>query len=157
MKHRRFPTLAAIATLALAGLARAAPDVAGTWDMKPERGENLGMVAAVQQTLVVTQTEAAVTLDYTNVFRGETTTRQVKLDLSGAATENFAAMGDPSTTESSWDGDRLVTKWTTAGAIPGTEVIRMETLAVSADGAELSITTERANRPTMKVVYQKRQ
>lgn len=142
---------------AVTAVAQAAPDFAGTWVMNPARGENLGMVAAVQQTLVVSQSDAKVTLDYTNVFQGQTTTRQVVLDLGGAPVENFAAMGDPSKTESAWAGDRLVTTWTTASAIPGAEVTRVETMALAADGAELTITTERANRPTVLMVYEKQQ
>jgi len=155
MQLRRFVLLTFISVFAALTVAQAAPDLSGTWVMNPKRGENLGMVAAIEQTLVVTQTEAEVTLDYTNVFRGEASTRQVNLDLTGAAADNFAAMGDPSKTESVWDADRLVTTWTTEGAIPGTEVVRIETLALAADGDELSITTERANRPTMILVYEK--
>lgn len=155
MRLRQFVLLTFISVATALTVAQAAPDLSGTWVMNPKRGENLGMVAAVQQTVVVTQTDAEVTLDYTNVFQGEASTRQVNLDLTGAAADNFAAMGDPSKTESVWDDDRLVTTWTTEGAIPGTKVVRIETLALAADGDELSITTERANRPTMVLVYER--
>ena len=78
-------------------------------------------------------------------FQGSASDRKVTLDLSGAAADNPAAMGDPSKTESAWDGDDLVTTWTTEGAIPGTSVTRTETIALGADGT-MTITTVRANK-----------
>ena len=136
------------------GSAQAATDFSGTWVLNTKKGENLGMVAALKQTLIVTQTDAQLILDYTNVFQGSATPRKVTLDLSGAAVDNPAAMGDPSKTESVWDGDGLVTTWTTEGAIPGTSVTRTETIAPGADGT-MTIATERANKPTMILVYEK--
>jgi hypothetical protein len=139
----------------LVGSVQAATDYSGTWVMNAKKGENLGMMAALEQTLIVTQTDEKLTLDFSNVFRGQTTTRQVTLDLGGAVVDNVAGMGDPSKTESVWDGSNLVTTWTTASAIPGSEVVRTETHALSADGATLSVTIERENSPTMVLVYEK--
>lgn len=139
----------------LAGSAQAAADLSGTWVLDAKKGENLGMMAALEETLVVSQTNGQLTLDFTDVFRGNTTTRQVKLDLTGTAVDNFTAMGEPSKTESKWDGARLVTTWTTASAIPGTEVVRTETHTLTDEGSGLTVTIERANRPTMTMVYEK--
>jgi hypothetical protein len=136
------------------GSVQAAADFSGNWVLNTKKGENLGMVAALEQTLVMTQTDAQLTLDYTNVFQGSASDRKVTLDLSGAAADNPAAMGDPSKTESAWDGDDLVTTWTTEGAIPGTSVTRTETIALGADGT-MTISTVRANKPTMILVYEK--
>ena len=135
--------------------ALAATDFSGTWVLNTKKGENIGMMAALEQTLVVAQTDAKMTLDFSNVFRGQTTTRQVTLDLGGAVVDNVAGMGDPSKTESKWDGEKLVTTWTIASAIPGTEVIRTETHSLAGDGATLTVTSERASRPTMVMVYEK--
>jgi len=135
--------------------AQATTDFSGTWVMNAKMGENLGMMAALDETLVVVQTDSQLTFDFTDVFRGKTTTRQVRLNLTGAVVDNFAAMGDPSKTESNWAGDALVTTWTTASAIPGTEVVRTETHTLSADGATLTVTIERANRPTIVMAYEK--
>lgn len=135
--------------------AQAATDFAGTWVLNTKKGENLGMMAALEQTLVVAQTDVQMTLDFSNVFRGQTTTRKVTLDLGGTVVDNVAGMGDPSKTESKWDGEELVTTWTTASAIPGTEVKRTETHSLAEDGATLTVTSERASRPTMVMVYEK--
>ena len=134
------------------GSAQAATDFSGTWVLNTKKGENLGMVAAVDQTLVVTQSDTQLILDYTNVFMG-THKRKVTLDLSGAEVENPAAMGDPSMTESAWAGDNLVTTWTTERAL-GDPLKSIVTIELAADGT-MAITTERANKPTTILVYEK--
>ena len=134
------------------GSVQAAADLSGTWVLNTKKGENLGMVAAVDQTLVVSQSDTQLILDYTNVFMG-THKRLVTLDLSGAEVENHAAMGDPSMTESAWDGDNLVTTWVTERAL-GDPAKRIETIELAADGTMI-ISTERDNKPTMILVYEK--
>jgi hypothetical protein len=134
------------------GIVLAAGDFSGTWVLNSNKGENLGMVAAIDQTLVVTQSETQLILDYTNVFMG-THKRMVTLDLSGTEAENPAAMGDPSTTESAWDGDNLVTTWATERML-GDPLESTETIELAADGTMI-ISTERANKPTMILVYEK--
>ena len=139
----------------VAGIAAIAStmDFSGTWVLNADKGQNLGMVAAVQQTLVIEQTEAALNADFTNVFQGNTSTREMSYDLSGNPVTNFAAMGDKSETVSRWDGEKLVTTWTSEGAIPGTQVVKTETRWLSADGNEMSVATAREGRPTMIMVY----
>lgn len=138
-----------------AGGAQAATDLSGTWILNGEKGENLGMMAALDETLVIEQTAEQLTLAFTDVFGGNTTTRQVKYDLTGTTVDNVAPMGDAGKTRSTWVGDKLVTTWTTASAIPGTEIVRTETHALIDDGAMLTVTTERANRPNIVMVYEK--
>ncbi len=138
-----------------AGSAQAATDFSGTWVMNTDQGENLGMMKALKETLIAEQTAGELTLKFIDIFQGNTTTREVKLDLGGNAVDNFAAMGDPSKTTSKWEGDSLVTTWVTAGAIPGTEVVRTETHVLDEEGSRLTVTIERANRPNMVLVYEK--
>ena len=143
--------------LTATALAAEPPDFSGTWVMNPQKGENLGMAAAVQQTLVVTQTAEWLKQDFTNVFQGSTTTREVQYDLSGASVTNYAAMGDESDTVARWDGDNLVTTWSSEGAIAGTKVVRTETRWLSDDGDTMSVETGRDNRPSMIMVYDRRE
>ncbi len=147
--------LAAILAIGFAGGVQAEADLSGTWELNGKKGENLGMMAALKETLVMTQTVEHLTLDYTDVFRGNTSTRQVVLNLTGTVVDNVAAMGAKSKTESDWDGDTLVTIWRTESAIPGNEVVRTETYVLSADGSELTLTSERVNSPTLIMVYEK--
>lgn len=155
MKTLRYVMMFFVCLWAAMAVAQDAPDLSGTWVLDTKRGENLGMMAALEQTLVVSQDADEILLDFTNVFRGSESTRQVTLALNGDIVDNVAGMGDPSKTQTSWDGGRLVTIWTTPSAIPGNEVKRTETHALSDDGATLTVTSERANRPTMTMVYGK--
>jgi hypothetical protein len=137
--------------------AQAPADFGGTWALNTKKGENLGMVAALTETLAVTQTSGKLTLDFTDVFQGKTSTRQVTYDLSGAPVENFAAMGDPSKTVSRWEDQQLVTTWTSEGAIAGTEVVRTETRALSGEGKIMTVETLRGDNPPMILVYEKQE
>jgi hypothetical protein len=144
----------ALLLICFAGSAQAATDLSGTWVFNGKKGENLGMMAALEETLVVTQTAALLTIDFTDIFRGNTSTRQVKLDLTSTVADNLAAMGGKSKTKSTWDGDKLVTTWTTVNGV-GAEVVRTETHVLIDDGTGLTVTSERANKPNMVMVYEK--
>lgn len=142
-----------IVLVPLQGFADQVADFSGNWKMIPAKGENLGMAAAVDETLVVAQTVDTLVIDFTDVFQGNTTTRQVTYDLGEKPMTNFAAMGDKSETVSKWDGDKLVTTWTSEGAIAGTQSVRTETRWLSNGGATMHVKTERSNRPAMVMVY----
>lgn len=150
---RMWVTIFAISTLVTMTVAADPVDFSGTWVLNTKQGQNLGMVAAIQETLVIAQTPEALDLDFSDVFQGKTTTRQVHYELSGAPVENFAAMGDPSETVSSWDGEKLVTTWTSEGAIAGTEVVKTETRWLSDGGNTMSVETARGDNPSIIMVY----
>lgn len=135
--------------------AAAPADFSGTWVLNTDRGENLGMMKAVDETIVAKQTAEQILFDMTDKFAGVTTTRQVTYDLNGKPMKNKAAMGDPSTTVTRWDGDKLVTIWTAEGAISGTEVVRTETRWLSEGGKVLSVSMVRDDNPAMLFVYEK--
>jgi hypothetical protein len=143
------------AVFAPAVFAAAPADFSGTWVLNTDRGENLGMMKAVDETIVAKQTADQIVFDMTDKFAGVTTTRQVIYDLNGKEMQNKAAMGDPSTTVTRWDGDKLVPIWTAEGAISGTEVVRTETRWLSKDGKVLSVSMVRDDNPAMVFVYEK--
>jgi hypothetical protein len=150
----RYISYLCLFVLLLAGLPQAgAADFSGDWTLNTSKGQNLGMVAAIQESLVVAQSDSALKIDFTDVFQGNTTTRQTEYDLSGAAVQNFAAMGDASQTVSRWEGDTLITTWTSEGAIVGTEVVKIETRKLIEDGQSMSVETAREGRPSMILVY----
>jgi hypothetical protein len=138
------------------GVAEAAPNFIGTWALNPAKGANLGMMAAVQETITVAQTADKLTIDYAATFQGETTKRTVNYDLTGKPAMNPGAMGGEGETVAKWDGDKLVATWTTEGAIAGTKVTRTETWSLAADGQSLSVEAARSNRPNMIMVYEKK-
>ena len=156
MNHLRILLALIVLGVAGTGTAQEPVDFSGTWELNTKKGENLGMVAAIQETVVIVQSPEQLTIDFTDVFQGKTTTRQVIYDLNGETVDNFAAMGDPSKTVSKWVDAALVTTWTSEGAVAGTEVTRTETRALSADNTEMTVATARGENPAMVMVYERR-
>lgn len=153
----RIPRLFALcAALALATVARAAPDFSGTWVLNTDKGKNLGMVSAIKETVVIRQTPEKLVADHSSTFMLKTETRTVTYDLAGKPVPNEGAMGDKAETVAKWDGDKLVVTWTTEGAVAGTKSVKTETRSLSADGKTMTIVNQRPNKEPMELVYEKK-
>jgi hypothetical protein len=150
--------LAALAglLLSLSALAAGTPNFGGTWVLNTDKGQNLGMVKAVDETIVVRQTADKLVIDFTSKFMMKTTTRQVSYDLAGKPVPNEGAMGDKAQTVANWLDGKLVVTWTSEGAVAGSKTVKTETRSLSADGKEMSVETVRANKPPMILVYDKK-
>ncbi|MEZ5565885.1 MAG: hypothetical protein R3F24_10380 [Gammaproteobacteria bacterium] len=154
--HRLIPGLA-LALMVVSGAALAAdvPNFSGTWVLNTDKGENLGMVAALKETVKITQTPQQMTLDFSTVFMGKTTQRQVNYDLTGKPVPNEGAMGDKASTVTTWADGKLKAVWTGESAIPGNKTVKTETRALSADGKSMTVTNVRGAKPPMVMVYEK--
>lgn len=155
----RFPhRVSLLLALAMMGItaAQAAPNFSGTWVLNASKGKNLGMVAAIQETVAITQTTDKLTLDISSTFQGNTTKRQVNYDLAGKPVQNEGAMGDKAETVAKWDGDKLVVTWTAEGAVAGTKAVKSETRSLSADGKTMTVTSQRGTNAPMELVYEKK-
>jgi hypothetical protein len=151
---RVLSTILAIAFLAAAEAA-APVDFSGTWLFKPDRSENAQMMASVQYTSIIGQQGELLTVHDVSVYQGQKQARDTHYDLGGRTVDNESPMGDPSKTVSHWDGARLVTQWTSPGAIAGTTVVRTETRWLSADGKTMSVSSSREGRPPMVLVFER--
>jgi hypothetical protein len=148
-----------VATLALSGaaLADAVPNFSGNWVLNTDKGQNLGMVKAISETVAVTQTPEKLTLDFSTTFMMKTTKRQVNYDLTGkTSVPNEGPMGDKAETLAKWDGGKLVVSWTTEGAVAGSKVVKTEIRSLSPDGKAMTVRTERAGKDPMELVYDKK-
>lgn len=151
---------ACLLSLALAGalpaLAVDAPvNFAGTWKLDTARGENLGMMSALQQTVVITQSPDALLLQEATDFQGQKSAREVRYDLSGAPVRNPGSMGGDAETVAQWTGDTLVVTWTTEGAVAGTKNVRTETRSLSADGKSMIVASVRGAGKPVIMVFEK--
>ncbi len=142
-----------------ADIGNAPIDFRGVWVLNTDRGANLGMMKAVKETIVASQTADRATFEMTDVFVGMTTNRTVIYDLSGATVPNKAAMGADSETTTRWEGNKLITTWAAEGAIAGTTSERTETRCLADGGKTLNITMTRAGNPDIEkaiwFVYEK--
>ena len=136
-------------------LAANPPGFAGTWVLNTDKGENLGMVSAIKETVTIVQTPQQMMLDFSSVFMGKTTLRKVTYDLSGKAVRNEGPMGDKADTVAKWVDGKLVVVWTGESAILGTKTEKTETRALSTDGKTMSVTSVRGTKPPMIMVYEK--
>ncbi len=157
MRTRRISAVVCALATAFATAAAAATDFTGTWVLNTSKGENLGMVAAIQETLTIVQSAEQLSVKHASTFQGRTTERQVNYDLTGKAVMNEAAMGERSETVSRWEGDALITTWTSEGAVAGTQVVKTETRALGEGGKVMSVATARADRPPMVLVYERQE
>lgn len=141
---------------AMPTLAADAPaNFAGTWKLDTSRGENLGMMSALQQTVVVTQSPDAMLLEEATDFQGQKSTRAVRYDLSGAPVMNPGAMGGEAETVVKWVGDKLVVTSTSEGSVAGTKNVRTETRSLSSDGRTMTVESVRGAGKPVVMVYGK--
>lgn len=154
--NRTIVTAVAGLLLSLSALAAGTTDFSGTWELNTDKGQNLGMVKAVDETDVVTQSAEKLVIDFTSKFMMKTTKRQVTYDLTGKPVPNEGAMGDKAQTVAKWVDGKLVVTWSSEGAVAGSTNVKTETRWLSADGKEMSVETVRANKPAMVLVYDKK-
>lgn len=150
----------ALAALLLAtglqpALAADPPSFAGTWVLNTKKGENLGMMSAVNETTKITQTPQQMKIESSAKFMGTTSERTVTYDLSGKTVNNEGPMGTRGDTVAKWDGGKLVVTWTEPSAIPGSKVQKVESRVLSSDGKEMTVTTTRGTKPPMVMVYER--
>ena len=154
--NRAIVIAAAGLMLSLSALAAGPTDFSGTWELNTDKGQNLGMVKAVDETDVVTQSADKLVIDITSKFMLKNSKRQVSYDLTGKPVPNEGAMGDKAQTVAKWADGKLVVTWTSEGAVAGSSTVKTETRWLSADGNEMSVETARANKPAMVLVYDKK-
>lgn len=131
------------------------PSFAGTWVLNTKKGENLGMMSAVNETSKITQTAQQLKIESSAKFMGTTSERTVTYDLAGKTVNNEGPMGTRGDTVAKWDAGKLVVTWTEPSAIPGSKVQKVETRVLSADGKSMTVTTTRGTKPPMVMVYEK--
>ena len=150
--------------LAIAGLLTAAvllsathPDFSGTWEFNPKKGENVGMMAGMRMTDKIRQDDSSMVIQTHADFMGKESDSKVQYDLSGKPAANDSPMAGPSETVTRWDGDKLVTTWTSRANGTDTKVVRTETRSLSSDGKTMTVELVRAGRDPIALIYEKKQ
>src|SRR5215831_12980446 len=120
---------------AVAAFAAQHSSFSGTWEFNPGKSKNLGMMAQMKMSLTVDQSGESLDITTRTTFQGRDDDRKTHYDLTGKPATNESPMAGPAETVSRWDGESLVTTWTSESAVAGgPKVVRTETRSLSADG-----------------------
>jgi hypothetical protein len=133
-----------------------APNFSGKWVLNTAKGKNLGMMAALEDTLTISQTPAELVIKDSSSFQGQQNTRELHYDLTGKTTANEGPMGERSETVARWMEGKLVATWTRDGAVAGTKSVMTETRSLSTDGKTMSVESARGANPPLVMVYDRR-
>jgi hypothetical protein len=155
MKTRKWLALMACLSASVVYAAKQ-PNFAGTWEFNPGKSKNIGMMAQINMTETIKQTSASIDVTTHTNFQGRESENQNHFDLSGKEVTNSSPMAGPSETVSKWEGDKLVTTWTSAGAVAGTKTVRTETWSLSSDGKTMSVESVRGSNQPVVMVFEKK-
>jgi hypothetical protein len=148
------PAAAAAAPAAIAAPSEHPPaDFTGNWSFDPAKSRNVGMMASLEMRASIEQTPTLLIVREHSTFQGRKSEREVRYDLIGRPVQNLSPMGDKSETLARWEGSRLVTTWTSEGAVAGSKVSRTETRSLPADGKEMVLESARGSSPPVVMVF----
>jgi hypothetical protein len=131
-------------------------NLSGTWVLNPAKSTNIGMMASMQLTETIKQTETSLAMTDVGLMNGQSQTNEIRYDLKGKPSSNQNAMRDKNETISKWIGSKLVTTWTAEGAIAGTKTVRTETRSLSPDGKTMTVETVRGSESALTMVFDKK-
>lgn len=130
---------------------------AGTWQFAPEKSKNIGMMSQMNMRLTIEQSDSALDVMTHTTFQGRDDEMKTHYDLTGAAATNESPMEGTSQTVSKWNGDNLVTSWTSESAVAGgPKVVRTETRSLSPDGRTMTVESVRGSGPAVVMVFEKK-
>ena len=154
-RHHSLALISLVVICATSVSAQKAPDFSGRWELNTSKSQNLGMMAALHDTLIITQTPTALVIKDASTFQGQANARELRYDLTGKAVSNDGPMGDHNETVAAWMNGALVTTWTKEGAVAGTTSVMTETRSLSADGKTMSVESKRGANPPLVMVFDK--
>ena len=154
MKSRVF---AFVCLVTIAAFAAKRPDFAGSWEFNAGKSKNIGMMVQVKMTDTIQQTDSALDETAHTTFQGSDQEMKTHYDLTGKPANNDSPMEGPSETVSKWDGNSLVTTWTSQSAVAGgPKVVRTETRSLSPEGNTMTIESARGSNPPVVMVFDKK-
>ena len=148
--------LAFLCLSAVTAFAAKQTDFSGTWEFNTAKSKNIGMMAQAKMSSTIQQTDGALDETTRSNFGGNDQELKTHYDLTGKTASNESPMAGPSETVSKWDGDKLVTTWTSQNAVAGGKTVRTETRSLSTDGSMMTIESVRGTNPPVVMVFGKK-
>src|SRR5260370_18339188 len=113
-------------------------------------------MAQMTMTLSMQQTGASSAISSHATMQGQDYDSKIHYDLTGKPATNEAPMSGASETVSKWDGSKLVTTWTSAGAVAGSKVVRTETRSLSTAGKTMTVESAPGTSARPVMIYNKK-
>ena len=114
------------------------------------------MMSEMKMTQTIEQSSSSLDVTSDATFQGNNQQAKTHYDLTGKAVTNDSPMAGPSETVTHWDGDKLVTTWTSKGAVAGTKTVRTETRSLSPDGKTMTVESVKGANPAVVMVFDKK-
>jgi hypothetical protein len=140
----------------LAALAAKRPEFSGIWTFNPDQSQNIGMMSQMKMTQTIEQSPTALDVTSDTTFRGSDQEMKTHYDLTGKPATNDSPMEGTSETVSKWNGEKIVTTWTSQGAVENTKTVRTETRSLSPDGKRMRVESVRGPNPAVVIVFDKK-
>src|SRR5258708_17697841 len=131
-------------------------DFSGVWELNAAKSQNIGRMAQMKMTVTIRQSLSALDAETHANMQGQDNVSTIHLDLAGKAVTNEMPMSGPSETVTKWDGRKLVTTWTSQGAVAGSTTVRTETRSLSSDGKTMTMESVRGSNPPLVMVFEKK-
>jgi len=154
---KRFILSVAFVFAASAASAAGTTDFSGRWNFDAAKSQNIGMMAQATVVSAITQTATTLSVDDHSAYDGRSIDDHTVYDLTGAPAQNVSKMSGAGTARSKWDGNRLVTEWSSSGAVPGSTATRFETRYLSEDGQMMLVESRRAGKPAIVMAFDRAQ
>lgn len=148
--------ISAMCLMATTVLAAKHTDFSGTWELNADKSKNIGMMAQMQMTETIQQTETALDVTTHTKFQSRDDDSKTHFDLTGKPVTNEAPMQGPSETVTKWRGPKLITTWTSDSAVSGAKVVRTETLSLSSDGKTMTLESVRGSSSPLVMVFDRK-
>ena len=142
-----------------AGVAFAAEhaNFSGSWEFRPEKSKNVGMMSQMKMIQAIEQSETALDVNTRTTFQGKDDDSKTHYDLTGKPASNESPMGGAAETVTKWQAGKLVTTWTSQSAVAGgPKVVRTETRSLSADGKTMTVESVRGSTQALVMVFEKK-
>lgn len=149
--------LALFCLVAINGFAAKRPDFSGSWEFNAVKSKNVGMMSQAKMTQTIQQTASTLDVVTHSVFQGSDQDMKTHYDLTGNPATNDSPMSGTSETVSKWDGDKVVTSWTSQSAVAGgPKVVSVETRSLSSDGKTMTVESVRGTNPPFVMVFDRK-
>ena len=149
--------LAMLCVTAGVTLAAEHANFSGSWEFRPEKSKNVGMMSQMKMIQAIEQSQTVLDVNTRTTFQGKDDDSKAHYDLTGKPVSNESPMGGPAETVTKWQAGKLVTTWTSESAVAGgPKVVRTETRFLSADGRTMTVQSVRGSSPALVMVFEKK-